>query len=76
MHVLHPGERINQQEEGIMSASQIVTHPSMAAFARALGIPPLRNRIEDAEVEIELEARHTIADQRQAASEEMNRGGK
>jgi hypothetical protein len=43
---------------------------------KAISIEPLRNRIEDAEVEIELEARHSVQDQRQAADEEMNRPSK
>jgi hypothetical protein len=57
-----------------MSASQIVTHPSMELVARALGYRTTpHNRIEDAEVEAGIDANRSVQDQRQAASEEMNR---
>jgi hypothetical protein len=55
----------------------IVLNPKMEGFAAILGLSsPLHNRIEDAEVEIELESSHARQDQRQAANEEMNRGSK
>jgi hypothetical protein len=47
----------------------IVLNPTMDNVAILCGLPPLHNRIEDAEVEAGIDANRTVQDQRQAANE-------